>query len=103
MLKDQRIRTLISELDAIQSARARLFLHLSLVADLTDVRGFVESLADVATTRARSRSSKERHEWQRFADELESFLLPPPLPAARKPVRRAQKGREGRQSVARRS
>lgn len=66
-----RTRTLISELDALQSARARLFLHLDLLTDMADVVTFVDTLADVATLHAQAGGSKHRRaQWRRLADVI---------------------------------
>lgn len=75
-MNSARIRALLSELDALQSARARLFLHLDLLTDMCDLAAFVDTLADVATLHAKTdRSNRRRQEWRRLAEALHIIHL----------------------------
>jgi hypothetical protein len=80
MLEDKRIRAILSEADAQQAERARLYQRLDQLTDMCDVRTFVDVLADVATMHARLGSPKQRREWDRLAEELEAYLKPAPVP-----------------------
>ena len=72
-MSDGRTRTLLSELDALQSARARLFIRLDLLTDMAGVITFVDTLADVATLHAKTNRSKSRRaQWRRLADAADA-------------------------------
>lgn len=86
-MNDERLTALL-ELDARQSARARLFLHLNLLTDLDDVAGFVDTLADVATARSRTGPAERARPWARLAEALEGVLKPGQGPARRRAAAR---------------
>jgi hypothetical protein len=88
MLNNARIRTLLSEADALQGARARLYIHLDLMLDMCDgdARVFVDVFIDVATLQARHNSTRTRAwEWVRLRKALKTFLeANPPARCARR-------------------
>jgi hypothetical protein len=91
-----RARALMSEADALQQARARLYQRLDELTDLCDVISFVDTLADVAMLHAKTNRSKPRREqWGRLADALHQ--LHQELSASgRTPKSKAPVGRPGR-------
>jgi hypothetical protein len=94
---DDRTRRLVSEADAQQSARARLYQRLDQLVDMCDARTFVDVLLDVATLQARPGRSNGAREWGKLRDALEEFLKENP------PARCActGKGGEGAESAVR--
>jgi hypothetical protein len=73
---DARRAAQLSELDALQQARARLFLLLDGLTDHCDTQTFCDVLADVATLHAQhSRlSAADRARWQQLADAAQLCL-----------------------------
>jgi len=67
---DSRILTLLSEAHAEQQARARLWLLLDMLTDMSDARTFCDVLADVATLHAQHRCLKvsDRARWRSLAE-----------------------------------
>lgn len=90
MLDDQRIRTLLSEADALQRAPARLYRRLDQLIDLCDVRTFVDILADVAALQSRLGSPTRARDWSYLRELLEEFLRENP------PARCARRKRAGK-------
>lgn len=97
MLNNARIRALLSEADAQQQARARLYQRLDQLVDLCDVRTFVDVLADVAALQSRLGSPARAREWGLLREFLEEFLRenPPARCARRKRAGKAMKVTRG--------
>jgi hypothetical protein len=83
---DPRLRELLTQADAEQQTRARLYLMLTFLTDPCDTRAFCDVLADVATLRADlgRLTAEDRERWRQLAAAAHACAAADAPPALRR-------------------